>query len=167
MFVLKRKQVVIVCLALLVVMAGYLNWSYQRNDEVPASSESLGEIHLVTGDGPSDFFEAARLDREASRAEAIETLQSVIESESTEASSKALAEERVISIATHTDAETTIESLIRAKGYEDAVVYIGDESVNAVVKADTFEAADATMISEIITEQTGVAVANIKITQAQ
>ncbi len=168
MFVIKRKQIIICCLAVLVATAGYLNFSYGRPVESEvANTETVGEIHLVDEERAGDFFEAARLEREVSRASVQETLSSIIENESSETSSKAMAEEEIIKVAKLKDTETACESLIKAKGYEDAVVFINEDKVNAVVKAGDLTPEDATKIAEIITEQTGVAASGIKITQAQ
>ncbi|MBQ7717708.1 MAG: SpoIIIAH-like family protein [Clostridia bacterium] len=168
MLILKRKQIIAGCLALLVAMAGYLNWSYRAESKETAADETIGEIHLVSDDvQPEDFFEAARLEREDSRAEATETLKSMMDSDTAEASSKIIAEEKVMKMAELTEKETTVENLIKAKGYTDAVVYLNDEKANVVVRADEFSNQDATIISEIITEQTGISAANIKITQVK
>ena len=168
MLVLKRKQVIAVCLALLVAMAGYLNWSYRSESKETAAEESIGEIHLVSDEEqPDDFFEAARLEREDSRAEATQTLKSMMESETTEAASKIVAEEKVMKMAELTEKETTVENLIKAKGYTDAVVYLNDDKASVVVRCDEFSNSDATVISEIITEQTGISASNTKITQVK
>ena len=168
MIVVKRKQIIAVCLALLVAMAGYLNFASRDSAKETASEESIGEIHLVSDDTqPSDFFETARLEREEGRAEATETLKSMIDSETTETASKMVAEEKVMEMASLTELESSIENLIKAKGYTDAVVYINDDKASVVVRADEFTSQDATVISEIVTEQTNIGAANIKITQVK
>ena len=91
----------------------------------------------------------------------------MMDSDTAEASSKIIAEEKVMKMAELTEKETTVENLIKAKGYTDAVVYLNDEKANVVVRADEFSNQDATIISEIITEQTGISAANIKITQVK
>lgn len=65
-------------------------------------------------------------------------------------------------------AEANIESLIRAKGYEDAVVMIGDDSVNAVVAPPEggLQAEDVTVIKDIIISETGMSAGQIKIVEA-
>ena len=166
MFVIKRNQIIVCCLAVLVATAGYLNFTYGRTDaDEVAKSETVGEIHLVEEEG--DFFEAARLEREINRAEVRETLSTIIENEKSEISSKAKAEEEVIKFAKLSDTEQVCESLIKAKGYEDAVVYINGDKVNAVIKTSAMTPEDATKIAEIITEQTGVEPSGIKITQTE
>jgi len=166
MFVIKRKQIIVCCLAVLVATAGYLNFTYGRDrSEEVAKNESVGEIHLVEEEG--DFFEAARLEREINRAEVKETLSTIIENESSEVSSKAMAEEEVIKVSKIQEQEQLCESLIKAKGYADAVVYINEDKVNAVVKAESLTPEDATKIAEIITEQTRIPATGIKITQSE
>jgi len=167
MFVIKRKQLIIACVAVLVATAGYLNIMYGKDKEQAAAKETVGEIHLVEEEKATDFFEAARYDREISRSEAVETLSSIAENEKSEATSKAMAEEEMIKIAKHKETESTVESLIKSKGYEDAVVFMSDGSVSAVIKAASLTQQDATKICEIISKQTGVAPTAIKITQAQ
>ena len=90
----------------------------------------------------------------------------MIEDENTEETSKQKAEEEVINVAKQTDSESSIETLIRAKGFEDAIVYLNDGKASAVVKAAELTGEDATKIAEIITEQTGIPMSEIKITQS-
>lgn len=165
MFVIKRKQIIVCCLAVLVATAGYLNFSYGRPKETK-TAESAGEIHLVS-EADGDYFEAARAEREISRAQVQETLSNIIESSESEMASKQIAEEEVIKTAKLSEKEQLCESLIKAKGYEDAVVYINDDKVNVVIKSPQFSSDDATKIAEIITEQTGIAASAIKITQTE
>lgn len=165
MYVIKRKQVVAICLAVLMCVAGYLNFTYKKSGDT-AKIDNVGEIHLVDEEENKDFFESARLEREISRAEVRETLATVIDDENTEETSKQKAEEEVINVAKQTDSESSIETLIRAKGFEDAIVYLNDGKASAVVKAAELTGEDATKIAEIITEQTGIPMSEIKITQS-
>lgn len=170
MMILKRKQIVIVSLAVLIAVAGYLNWSYNsQNDIEEMSKNNLGEVQLVSGDAQveDNFFVEARLDREVSRSKAVETLQTVIKDEKTEQVSKERAEQEVINMAKVTDNENTVESLVKAKGFEDAVVYITDGKVNALVKANGMTSIDAAKIQEIITSVTGITAENVKIVEVK
>nr|WP_295956771.1 SpoIIIAH-like family protein [uncultured Agathobaculum sp.] len=62
-----------------------------------------------------------------------------------------------------------MESMIRAKGYEDAVVMIGDESVNVVVAPPEggLQATDVTVIKDIVVAEAGVTAGQIKIVEAE
>ena len=163
MIVLKRNQIIVICIAVLIATAGYLNFSLNAEESKEKTAETIGEIHLVENE-TDDYFEKARLDRDISRARVRETLASIIDDEESETQSKIMAEEEKIKVAKLDDSESTIESLIRAKGYEDAVVYIGDGKADAVIKKTDMTSEDATIIAGIITEQTGIPLSEIKIT---
>ena len=65
-------------------------------------------------------------------------------------------------------AEANIESLIRAKGYEDAVVMLGDGSANVVVAPPDggLQAEDVAVIRDIVIAETGMTAGQIKIVEA-
>ena len=167
MIVIKKKNLILACIALLVAMAGIMNVSFNRQDEgVKVSEETLGEIHLVSDDecGTMNYFESARLDREIARAESVETLNNII-SKNEDATSKQVAEQNIIKLTDVSEKETTIETLIKAQGYEDVVVFINNNTVSAVIKSAGMTADQATTISEIIAVNANVDASNIKITE--
>lgn len=171
MMVFKRKQLVLAVLAVLVGVAGYLNISREKtvsdeSGDVAASSEGyLGEAKLVDSESVTDFFAQARLDREAGRSKSIETFNSLISNEDADPETKETAQQGVLTLAQNTETETAIENLIRAKGFEDAVCYINNGMANVVVKAESIDSGDAAMISEIVSEQSGIENEKIKIVE--
>ena len=64
--------------------------------------------------------------------------------------------------------EANIESLIRAKGYADAVVMLSDGSANIVVSPPEggLQADDVTKIRDIVVSETGMSAGQIKIVEA-
>ena len=60
--------------------------------------------------------------------------------------------------------EADIESLMAAKGFSEAVVSIGDDSVDVVVKAEELTDANRAKIDEILTRKTEVSPEGIVIT---
>lgn len=173
MMVLKRKQLVVAVLAVLVGVAGYLNISRETTvtteetaETMETSSEDyLGEAQLVESESVTDFFARARVDREAGRSKSIETFNSLISNEDTDEETKETAQQGVLALAQNTETETAIENLIRAKGFEDAVCYINNGRANVVVKADSIDSSDAARISEIVSEQSGIESEKIKIVE--
>lgn len=172
MMVFKRKQLVVAVLAVLVGVAGYLNISREKTvdteeDELreTASGDYLGEAKLVESESVEDFFARARVDREAGRSKSIETFNSLISNEDTDSETKETAQQGVLALAQNTQTETAIENLIRAKGFEDAVCYINNGLANVVVKAESIDSADAALISEIVSEQSGIESEKIKIVE--
>ena len=64
-----------------------------------------------------------------------------------------------------TEKELLLESLIKAYGFEDAVVVIGLESnnVNVIAKSPELSTDDAILIYSIVAEETNVSPENVKI----
>ena len=64
--------------------------------------------------------------------------------------------------------EANIESLIRAKGYEDAVVMLSDGAANIVVSPPEggLQSSDVTVIRDIVVNETGMSAGQIKIVEA-
>lgn len=162
--VVKKKQLVIAALAIIIGTAGYINAG--KGPETEAGQKYMGEAQLVGSSEAveeSDFFAQARLDREAGRSRSIETFNSIISSEDADSTAKASAEQGVLQLAQNTETETAIENLLRAKGFEDAVCYINNGMANVVVKAELLDSADVAKISEVVSEQSGIAQDKIKI----
>lgn len=61
------------------------------------------------------------------------------------------------------ESEGTIESLVKAQGFEDCVAYLDGESAKVVVKTEGLDKAQAASIKEIILGETEVSAENIRI----
>ena len=117
-------------------------------------------------DGSVDtYFSSVELDRKRTRDEALEVLQGVVDNtaSSEEAKSNALAE--ITAMAKVMEAEANIETLIEAKGFEECVAVIKEDSASIVVKSDGLQAAQISQINEIVYEQAGISPVNVKIIQ--
>ena len=116
----------------------------------------------------TDYFATSRLSREQARDEAVSTLREVSESEQADQTAKEEAAAQISALAEDSVAEANMESMIRAKGYEDAVVMIGDGSVNVVVAPPEggLQAPDVTVIKDIVVAETGAVPGQIKIVEA-
>jgi stage III sporulation protein AH len=192
MMVVKKRQVVIIALVIMILVAGYLNWSYKKDMEtVPTISQdversvqkNLGEAKLVNSNletndssmqmedqkvvvdtGSSNiYFIESRMERERSRSEALEILQSIVDDQNSPKESKVSAQNKMIDIAKIMDKEMIIENLIKAKGFKDTVAFVNDDKVNIVVQSDGLIPSQVAQIQDIVVSQTGVAVEKIKI----
>lgn len=181
--VLKRKEVVAAALVVLIGVAGYLNWSYQDTvrvsdgEEYIATGKRLGEAQLVNSNetaeeaseentketSGSDYFEQARKNRETSREKALDILNQTAANESFDEATRQKAQQSILTMANAVERESSIENLIKAKGYADASVYIDGENVEIVVQKDGFADEDAAKLSAIATEQLDISPANVKI----
>jgi stage III sporulation protein AH len=174
-----KRNAVVLAVLVLVGTSVYLNWRYA--DNVAETGKMLGQATLVnqndqTG-APEDgagapvsdnYFDTARLSRQQARDSAISMLQ---EAEMDENASEDVLNEasRTLQVlASYTVAEAQIESLVTAKGYEDCVVFMGEDSCSVVVAdPDGVDSTDAARIKDIVIAETGYTASQIKIMEAE
>ena len=175
------KRNIVICAAVLLVAAAVcINWAiYSATDdpvddlpsgnEQPSGTDQSGNQQVGTdtsGDNVASYFASVQISRQQARDEAIEVLQLVIDSDSAIESAKAEAIADVSRIADEIASEANIETLIKAKGFEDCIAVINDGSANIVVKTDgALMQNEVAQIVEIVVEQSGISPENIKITE--
>lgn len=168
---IKKRGAIYGVIALLLCVAVYLNWSYvDTPDELLAADQTNPDSTETSGTAEDqDYFAASRLSREQARDEAVSTLKELSESETADQTAKDEAAAQISALAEDSVTEANIESMIRAKGYKDAVVMIGDESVNVVVAPPEggLQATDVTVIKDIVVAEAGVTSGQIKIVEAE
>lgn len=110
-----------------------------------------------------NFFAASTLNRTRARDEAIEVLHTVIDlGEGEEAAVKALAD--IARISSDMEKEANIETLIRAKGFEECIAVISGDSVNIVVKCEKLLPNEIAQIKEIAYTNADILPENVVIT---
>lgn len=175
-----KKRAVIASVLLMVCGAVYLNWRY--SGQVTDSSKVLGESTLVnagqTAQTPAetaepvtveenDYFATARLSRKQARDSAISMLQTAEVDENADEATLNEASKTLQVLAAYTVAESQIESLVTAKGYQDCVAFMGEESISVVVSAkEGLSAADVARIKDIVISETDYTPEQIKILEA-
>lgn len=122
-----------------------------------------GESTLPANGTQEDYFANARKEREDTRKEALELLQDTLADVKSDSAAKEKAVEKAAEIAARMDKETSIENLLKAKGFADAVVMIGDSDVNVVVKAEELVTSQTMQIQDAVQSQAKVELNNIKI----
>ncbi len=189
MMIFKRREVLVGFLIVLVAIAGVLNWNYEKSqnqdnlaavvyDETDTIKDAtiperldtkrMGEAAYV--DAPalsSGYFEQAKTTRESARSKAMEILKDIIDNQNSDAEAKSKAQNQLLNIASIIDQETICENIIRAKGFDDTVVFIHDNTANITVKTNSLTPTEMAKIQEIIISQTGVLVKNIKIVEVR
>ena len=104
-----------------------------------ASSEgnkNYGDAQLVSiGQKSSDqYFDEARLSREKSRDEALDTLEKSLKKANLSEEEKAELTTRLSGVVESITAESDIENLVKAKGFVDCVAFVDDGKVNVTVQ---------------------------------
>lgn len=167
------RSTIIVASMLLIGLAVYLNyrWFYD-----PASSLGYGENNMEDNYGDSqqtgtgspteeDYFAAVSLSRSQSRDEAIEVLKLVVENAEATEEAKAEAAEKISRIALDIQNEANIETLVKAKGFEECVAVISEDSVSVVVGAEALQATQVAQIMSIVYETTGISPEKVSVVQ--
>jgi stage III sporulation protein AH len=164
------KSIVVASSALLIGLAVYLNyrWFYD-----PASSLGYGDNNMDDGysdsqsasgeNSEADYFTSTALDRKEARDEALDVLKMVTESEEATEEAKAEAQAKISKIAVDIQNEANIETLVKAKGFDDCVAIISDGGVSVIVGAESLQAAQAAQILTIVYETTGINPENVSI----
>ena len=168
------RSLVVIAVVLLVGIAVYLNyrWFYDpvgslgygennMDDTLGAGSEETGGE--AENEEENDYFAATALTRNQSRDEAIDVLKLVTENASASEEVKAEAAAKISKIAVDIQNEANIESLVKAKGFEDCVAVIAEDAVSVIVKSETLQANEAAQILAIVYETTGISPENISI----
>ena len=147
------RNIVIVLSVLLIGAAVYVNWSmFGSNQGTGDLSVNNGGSNLVGNNNAGndnvnanggqnsnetvDFFAASQIERPRARDEAIEVLQSVVDDATALESAKQQALADIAAIAANIETEANIESLIKAKGFEECVAVISGDKANIVVKSE-------------------------------
>ena len=102
-------------------------------------------------------------DRNALRQQEIADLKEIAAAPESSEAVRAAAQERMMSLRRWMEQEATVEAVLSARGYETPVVTVHSDSVNVIVRAESLSRADAEVILELTTRETGVSGANVKI----
>ncbi len=165
------KSIIVASSALLIGLAIYLNyqWFYDPSGSLGYGDnnmdDSLSDNSSASGDasGEQDYFTSTALDRQEARDEALDVLKMVTESAESSEEAKAEAQQKISKIAVDIQNEANIETLVKAKGFEDCVAIISDNAVSVIVGAESLQAAEAAQILTIVYETTGITPENVSI----
>ncbi|KGG81427.1 stage III sporulation protein AH [Caloranaerobacter azorensis H53214] len=111
----------------------------------------------------NNYFVEYRLSRDKLRANLVERLNDIVNNEKTDEETRKKAQEEIMRIGNISEKELLIEGLIKAKGFEDALVFLKDNSVRVIVSADVLNEQDVIKILEIVKSETNLEPSAIKI----
>jgi stage III sporulation protein AH len=188
--VFKRKQIIILALILVIVVAGYLQYSY-RHGSTSADLDGLGEAvyvdseidnedyansdaalqgdesdqsNVTASQEAENYFAQARMNKEQSLSECTETFKAITEDVNASAEVKEEAYDKMIAMTTNADKETKIETLINKMGFDESLVIFADNgSIDVVVKTPSLTTAQVAQITDIVTRHADASVDDIHI----
>ncbi|MCR4779475.1 MAG: SpoIIIAH-like family protein [Ruminiclostridium sp.] len=182
--IIGRKQIAVAGLAVLLGAAVYVNYLYSTPKKVetaeprPAETETAkyGEIRFVdakNGDtgvtvassSSDEYFAQARLDKQKSRDESIEVLQSFYYGGDSTGDELAVIAEDVRAVSGYVETESKIENLLKAQGFSDALCYLTGSTANVIVKTEGLDIAQAAQIKSTLLGEIAIPAENITIVE--
>lgn len=131
------------------------------------TTKHLGDTLLVSAKAIVDdnYFVKAKLVRSRSRDESIQTISTILDDQNLTEVDKQAATKKAIDITDIIEAESKIENLIKAKGFEECMVYISNEAASVVVKTPSLDQNQATQIKNIVITDGNIKGENVSITE--
>ncbi len=190
--IIGKKQIIMTCLTLMLAIAVYINYAASpklskdgNSVEVAEMGDTVnyGETEFVAAKGEvekdnkdnkddksvsaeetaADYFAQARLDKMNNRDEAVQTLQTIIGGGDLTEDELVVNALDAVEVSKLIESEGTIESLVKAQGFEDCVAYLDGETAKVVIKTNGLDKAQAAAIKEIIMSESEVLAENIRI----
>lgn len=140
----KRRYMVGVLLALAILTIGML-FEWQNIPSVPCEAEVVREKRIVE----PDRYEDLRMERDNSRSVACELLQEEI-GRASDDKMRLEKQNELWEAEKNRQAETEIELILKARGYEDVLAFCHRENVCVMVKTDALEREEVAEIASII-----------------
>ena len=137
--------------------------------ENPAAAEGENEpqskLELSDNKSTDAYFIQARLDKEESRAEAIEMLRSVYQGGDSTETELAVMAESAAQLSGYIESESKIENMLKAQGFEDVLCYLSDNKASIIVKTDGLDTAQAAKIKNALLSEVKISNENITIVE--
>ena len=154
----KKKRIILIgCFCLLLIATGIVN--VVLNNAVNAKTNQTP----VSSTTYTSFFNSYRTDRTSTRNQEIEYLDAILASATSSAEAKANAETERADLIKLMESELVLEGLIKAKGFEDAIISALSSNITVIVKKAELTSSEVAQLVEIITTQTNYTLENIKI----
>ncbi|MDG5788695.1 SpoIIIAH-like family protein [Evansella sp. AB-P1] len=135
----------------------------ELGDDEEVQFIDLGDITEVTGSGSTlsnmtveEYFDTIRLQRTDNKNRLSEEYLNVFNSTGTTAEAQVELLDKYDNLHSLSQKEEMLETLLRSKGYEDALVIADENDVKVYVKADELSRAEAVEILNLSRDQLGV-----------
>lgn len=185
--IIGKKQIIMSCLALMLAIAVYVNYTLAGDadlgmDAVPTGQnltadsaadltedakadgepETYGDTQLVNSSAEG-YFAEARLEKQTSRDAAVQTLQTILSGGDLSDDERVTNALNAVELSRLVESEGNIETLIKAQGYQDCVVYLDGDSAKVVVQTEGLDSAQAAAIKDVILGEVTIPTENIRI----
>ncbi len=175
----KKTRIAISCFALLLAVGVVGNWYWENSDISSkvstissAKDKILGEATYVDATTEktteSSYFSSARVDRQTARDASLEKLQKIVDSQTENKEAQNEAADKIAKISDDITIENKIETLVTAKGINNCLAIINENSKKIDIIVDVEDLTDTIIlqIKEIATSQLGCSFEDVTIIQS-
>lgn len=209
MKILKRNQLIVLVVSLMLITAGYLNFTANKDNvqtstladrddktigdaqlvsTVPKENEAETVKELVSGENPEEkqaeaenetnkneiqtnaeannndtkektedyYFTTSKLERTTMYSELLETYQEIYNNTNATAEAKTEAFTQINKINNTKNAIMIAENLVIAKGFEDVVIFVNENSVSVIIKAEELKEEKVAQVQNIVSRELNV-----------
>ncbi len=190
----KKNQIMITALAVMIAVAGYLNYTGRMfgagteaaetngdiakqelldismedetaSNEVKTPEGTPGEAVLTNGE-VSGIVAEAKVTREQVRAQNKETLMDIIENKELSDAQKETAISQLLAMTKRAELEAGVETMLTSKGFSETVVSLTETTADIVVNSEELTDANRAQIEDVVQRKTGISPEKIVITPA-
>jgi len=163
---LRRPLAVLAGLVVVAVVAASI-YGYgreYRNARVDRSNamQVIKPVSETVSPAVNDFFTEYRLERDRVRSERSDVLRDMLRMAKTD-ETRGKAQEAMLKLVLDKQREAEMENLIKARGFSDALVFMRDSTVSAVVKAQGLTREEVVQVADVISRVAGVRAEDITI----
>lgn len=209
MKILKRNQLIVLVVSLMLITAGYLNFTANKDNvqtstladrddktigdaqlvsTVPKENEAETVKELVSGENPEEkqaeaenetnkneiqtnaeannndtkektedyYFTTSKLERTTMYSELLETYQEIYNNTNASNEAKTEAFTQINKINNTKNAIMIAENLVIAKGFEDVVIFVNENSVSVIIKAEELKEEKVAQVQNIVSRELNV-----------
>ncbi len=160
----KGKQILLFGLVALVIAAGYYRWTTETNSNSyvsVASDAKPKEEEQKEEKAPG--LSKTRQDRDERRSSSVASWQEILDNENASQEDKDEAENKIRLASENAEKEGTIETLIKAKGFEDCLAIIENGDITIIVSGKEIDDTSAAQVKEIVVSKAGIPAKGIKL----
>lgn len=159
MYISKKKACIYGIMILVTVLVSHAIMIINRADlmqkerEMYTLSHADGDVetvHLSSNTSEEDFFIEFRLEREKVRSQHIDILATMLDNKDMALEIKTSAQKSLQSLLNISEMEMQIETLLLAKGFEDAVICWQDHAVHVIIREEGLTAVRAVQIRDLV-----------------
>lgn len=151
-----------ITIMMIVLMKGLETMLQVKVNQSNAMQVSATNISEPIPTSSPDFFIEYRLERDRIRSERSDLLRENIKNAKTD-DSRNQAQTTILKMIAEKQKETEMESLIKSRGFADALVFVRENSVSAIIKTTSLSREEVVQVADVISKVSGMKSEDISI----